>query len=374
MKFQVSSATLANKLSAMAKVINAKSVLPILSNFLFELDGETLQITVSDGECMQCSTLSVTTGEENGKICIPADKLLDALRSLPEQAIEFTINETTFEINIKYNNGKYDFVGYSAVEYTIPSPLSNIKNEIQIEATTLNTAITQSLFAVANDELRPIMNGIYITTKKRMFQSVASDGQKLVRNTYKMESPIDEIEFVIPTKAAKLIKNLTNKFTISVNITYNGREVIFIFENDIFRCRLLEGKFPNYNAVIPKNNTNIATIERESLLSTIKRVGVFSSVANGSIEMYFSGIGLDVTGKDIDYSTSAKETVLCAYTGEDLRIGFKRELLQQILENVTSKEITFSMGDCSQAAIIKPTNEDKKIENLSLLVPMMLGA
>lgn len=374
MKFQVSSATLANKLSAMAKVINAKSVLPILSNFLFELDGETLQITVSDGECMQCSTLPVTTAEENGKICLPADKLLDALRSLPEQPIEFTINETTFEINIKYNNGKYDFVGYSADEYTILSPLSDIKKEIQIEATTLNTAITQSLFAVANDELRPIMNGIYITTKKGMFQSAASDGQKLVRNTYKMENPIDEIEFVVPTKAAKLIKNLTNKVTTSVTITYNGREAIFIFENDIFRCRLLEGRFPNYNAVIPQNNTNIATIERESLLSTIKRVGVFSSVANGSIEMNFSGIGLDVSGQDIDYSTSAKETLFCAYSGANLRIGFKCEFLRQILENVTSKEITFSMGDCSQAAIIKPVGEDDKIENLSLLVPMMLGA
>lgn len=374
MKFQVSSATLANKLSAMVKVINAKSVLPILSNFLFELDGETLQITVSDGECMQHSTLSVTTAEENGKICIPADKLLDALRSLSEQLIEFTTNETTFEINIKYNNGKYDFVGYSADEYTIPSPLSNIKKVIQIEATILNTAITQSLFAVANDEFHPILNGIYITTKKGIFQSVASDGQKLVHNTYKMESPIDEIEFVVPTKAAKLIKNIINKTTTSITITNNGREAIFVFENDIFRCRLLEGKYPNYNAVIPQNNTNIATIERESLLSTIKRVGVFSSVSNGSIEMNFSGIGLDVSGKDIDYSTSAKETLLCAYSGENLRIGFKCEFLRQILENVKSKEITFSMGDCSQVAIIKPVGEDDKTENLSLLIPMMLGA
>lgn len=374
MKFQVSSATLANKLSAMVKVINAKSVLPILSNFLFELDGETLQITVSDGECMQHSTLSVTTAEENGKICIPADKLLDALRSLSEQLIEFTTNETTFEINIKYNNGKYDFVGYSADEYTIPSPLSNIKKVIQIEATILNTAITQSLFAVANDEFHPILNGIYITTQKGIFQSVASDGQKLVHNTYKMESPIDEIEFVVPTKAAKLIKNIINKTTTSITITNNGREAIFVFENDIFRCRLLEGKYPNYNAVIPQNNTNIATIERESLLSTIKRVGVFSSVSNGSIEMNFSGIGLDVSGKDIDYSTSAKETLLCAYSGENLRIGFKCEFLRQILENVKSKEITFSMGDCSQVAIIKPVGEDDKTENLSLLIPMMLGA
>ena len=374
MKFQVSSIALANKLSVMAKVINAKPVLPILSNFLLELDGETLQITVSDGECMQCSTLSVTVAEENGKICLPADKLLDALRSLPEQSIEFTINEPTFEINIKYNNGKYDFVGYPADEYTIPSPLSNIKKEIQIEATTLNTAITQSLFAVANDELRPIMNGIHISTKKGMFQSAASDGQKLVRNTYKMENPIEEIEFVVPTKAAKLLKNLTNKVTTSIIVTYNEREAIFIIENDIFRCRLLEGKFPNYNAVIPKNNTNIAIIEREILLSTIKRVGVFSSVANGSIEMNFSGIGLDISGKDIDYSISAKETLFCAYSGKNLRIGFKCEYLRQILENITSKEITFLMDDCSQAAIIKPVGEDDKTENLSLLVPMMLGA
>lgn len=373
MKFLVSSITLSNKLSAMAKVISTKSALPILSSFLFELDGENLRITASDGECTQCSTLALATAEGNGKICLPADRLLDALKNLPEQPIGFTINETTLEINIRYNNGKYDLVGYSADEYTIPSPLSNIEQQVQIETAILNTAITQSLFAVANDSLRPIMNGIYVTTKEGVFQCAASDGQKLVRNTYKLDTPIENLDFVLPTKAAKLLKYLTEN-TTTVTIDYNGREAIFSFENDIFRCRLLEGKYPNYNAVIPKGNRNTATIERDNLLSTIKRVGLFSSVANGSIEMNFSGVNLDVSGKDIDYSTSAKETLFCAYSGDELRIGFKCEFLKQILENVKSKEITFEMGDCSQPTIIKPVNEDDKIENLSILVPMILEA
>lgn len=374
MKFLVSSTTLSDKLSSMAKVMSAKAVQPILSSFLFELDGEILRITASDGECTQCSTLAVVTAEGNGKICLPAERLLDALRNLPEQPIGFTINETTLEVTIKYSNGKYDLVGFSADEYTIFPPLNNIEKQVQIEANMLNTAITQSLFAVSNDELRPIMNGIYVTTKEGIFQCVASDGKKLVRNTYKIDNPIEDINFVLPTKAAKLIKSLTNKATTPVTINHNGREAIFFFENDTFRCRLLEGKYPNYNAIIPTENLNMATIERDSLLSAIKRVGLFTSVANGSIEMNFSGVNLDISGKDIDYSTSAKETLFCAYSGENLRIGFKCEFLRQILENVTSKEITFSMGDCSRAAIIKPVSEDDKTENLSLLIPMMLEA
>lgn len=374
MKFLVSSTALSNKLSIMAKVMNTKTVQPILSNFLFELNEETLLITASDSECTQSSTLEVATAEGNGKICIPAERILNALRNLPDQPIGFTINESTFEITIKYSNGKYDLVGYSADEYTIPLPLNNIEKQVQISADLLNIAITQSLFAVANDDLRPIMNGIYITTNDKLFQSVASDTHKLVRNSYKMEMQIDDISFILPTKAAKLIKNLTNKITAPINISHNGREAIFIIEKDIFRCRLLEGKYPNYNAVIPKESHNIATIAREDLLATIKRVGLFSSMANSCIELNFSSVSLDVSGKDIDYSTSAKETLFCAYSGENLRIGFNCELLKQILENVTSKEITFQMGNQSRAAIIKPVSEEDKIENLSLLLPMMLGA
>lgn len=374
MKFLVSSTTLSDKLSAMAKVMSTKAVMPILSSFLFELDGKDLRITASDGECTQCSKLELETAEGNGKICLPAERLLNALKNLSEQPIDFTINETTLEVIIKYNNGQYDLVGYSANEYTVPSPLSNIQKQVQMDASILNTAITQSLFAVGNDDLRPIINGIFITTPKGIFQCAASDGQKLVRNTYQLETPIEELSFVLPTKAAKLIKALTNKVTESVSINHNDREAIFMIGDNTFRCRLLEGKYPNYNAVIPRNNCNTATIERDSLLSTLKRVGLFSSIATGIIEMDFTNAKLDVSGKDIDFSTSAKETLICDYSGEDIRIGFRCEFLKLILENITSKEITFSMGDCSKAAIIMPVNGDDKTENLSLLMPMMLGA
>lgn len=332
MKFLVSSTTLSNKLSAMARVMSTKTVMPILSSFLFELDEKDLRITASDGECTQCSVLALETAEGNGKICLPAERLLDALRNLSEQPIDFIINETTLEVTIKYKNGKYDLIGYSANEYTVPSPLSDIQKQIQMDAATLNTAITQSLFAVANDDLRPIINGIFITTQKGFFQCAASDGHKLVRNTYELETPIEELSFVLPTKAAKLIKALTNKVTESVSINHNDREAIFIIGDDTFRCRLLEGKYPNYNAIIPKDNSNTATIERDSLLSTLKRVGLFSSIATGIIEMNFSGANLDVSGKDIDFSTSAKETLFCDYSGKDIRIGFKCEFLRLILE------------------------------------------
>lgn len=372
MKFLVTSTTLANKLAEMSKVMTSKTASPILSHFLFELEGENLQITASDGECFQHSVLPVATVEGSGKVCLPADRLLNALRNMPEQPIGFTINETTLNITVKYTNGHYEFVGNSANEYSTPTSLSHDAKQVQIEAKMLNTAISQSLFAVAIDDLRPIMNGVYLTIKEKMFQSVATDGLKLVRNTYKLKNSLEEVSFLLPTKAAKIINNLTSKVTTPVTINFNEREAIFVLENDTFRCRLLEGRYPNYNSVIPQNNPNSATIERESLLSAIKRVGLFSSTANGCIVMNFSGINLNVSGKDIDYSTSAEEKLFCSYSGENVKIGFKGEHLKQILENTKSKEVIFQLGDHSRAAVITPINEDENIENLSLLMPILV--
>ena len=372
MKFLVSSASLANKLAEMSKVMSSKAARPILSNFLFELNEEKLQITASDGECFQCSTIAVAIAKGSGKICLPADRLLNAIRNLSDQLIGFTINEETLLTTIKYANGKFELVGESANEYPIPPSLDNIEKQVEINASTLNTAIAQTLFAASTDDLRPIMNGIYFTTQGQSFQSVATDGQKLVRNTYKLEDTLEEINFLLPIKVAKIIKNLTNKITSPVTISHNQREALFTLENDTFRCRLLEGRYPNYNSVIPQTSPNRATIERDSLLSAIKRVGLFSSTANNCIVMDFSGIQLNVTGKDIDYSSSAEETLFCTYLGENVRIGFKCEYLKQILENTTSKEVEFQLGEQSRAAIIKPVNENEQIDNLALLMPILI--
>lgn len=372
MKFLVSATTLANKLAEMSKVMSTKAARPILSSFLFELNEEKLHVTASDGECFQCSTIPVAITKGSGKVCLPADRLLNALKNLPDQLIGFTINEETLLTTIKYANGQFELVGESANEYSIPPSLDNIEKQIEISANILNTAISQTLFAVSVDDLRPIMNGVYFTTQGQSFQSVATDGQKLVRNTYKLESTLEDISFLLPTKAAKIIKSLTNKITSPITISHNQREALFTLENDTFRCRLLEGHYPNYNAVIPQTSPNTATIERDSLLSAIKRVGQFSSTANGRIIMDFSGMQLNVSGKDIDYSSSAEETLFCYYSGENVRIGFKGEYLKQILENTTSKEVEFQLGEQSRAAIIKPTNENEQIDNLALLIPVLI--
>lgn len=372
MKFLVSSIVLSNKLTAMSKVFHPKAQ-PIFANFLFEVENESLRITVSDGECTQCSILSLAMTEGDGKICLPADRLLDALKNLSEQPIAFTIDEVTFATSIKYANGKYDLVGLSAKEYPIPPVLAEIEKQVSIDAPILNTAISQSLFAVSEDSMRPIMTGIYFTVSNDMFQSVATDALKLVRNSYKLDTPVKSFDFVLPLKAAKIIKSLTSKQTTLVTVTHNGREAIFTFNNESFRCRLLEGRYPNYNAIIPNEHSHTATIERESLLSAIKRVNIFTSVATGCIIMNFIGTCLGISGKDIDFSTSAEETLFCAYAGEPLRIGFKSEYIKQILENISSKEVIIKMCSPSKAAIILPAIEDKKIENLSLIMPMAIG-
>lgn len=372
MKFLLSSTPLANKLAEMSKVMSTKAARPILANFLFDLNEETLHITASDGECFQSTTMPVATAEGNGKICLPADRLINALRNLPEQPIGFTINETTLCTTIKYANGQFELMGEPVNEYPTPAPLENLK-KIEIGADILNNAISQTLFAVGTDELRPVMNGVYFTTQQQSLQSVASDGRKLVRNTFKLDYPLEEISFLLPAKAAKIVKNLTNKGKSSVNISHNQREATFSFENDVFRCRLLEGCYPNYNSIIPQSSTSTATIERDSLLSAIKRVGLFSSIANGCIVMDFSGINLNVSGKDIDYSSSAEETLFCTYSGNNIKIGFNGEQLQQVLENIKCKEVIFHMGDQTRAAIIKPAIEDENIDNLLLLMPSMIA-
>lgn len=371
MKFTVSSTAMTNKLAAMAKVMNNKSVLPILSSYLLEVkDDMPLEITASDLECVWHGSLPVTGQEGTGKVCITASTLLDAVKNLPEQEITFIIGDEDKSVTIQYANGRFEMAGQAADEYPAVETSSDIR--FRMETSTLCKAIDQSLFAVGYDSLRPIMNGINFTISNGKVECAASDGHKLARNSYPLVEEAEDCSFLLSAKAAKIVKALIQRKEGFVEVELDGRNIVFKTDTDTFSSRLIEGRYPNYNAVIPPNNDKEATIDRQALLSAIRRVSAFAEKANRMVAMNFSGMSLLLAGHDFDNSTSAEETVFCGYQGGNICIGFSAENLMQVLENTDAAEVRFRMSEPCRAAIIEPTSEDGQTEHLSLLMPMML--
>lgn len=363
---------MANKLAAMAKVMNNRPALPILSSFLLEVkDDAPLEVTASDLECVWHGSLPVTGQEGTGKVCITASTLLDAVKNLPEQEITFVIDDTDKSVTIQYMNGHYDMAGLAADEYPLTEHTGDIR--FRMEAATLGKAIDQSLYAVSYDILRPVMTGIYFSIGGGKVECAASDGHKLARNIYPL--PGEEAEgcsFLLSAKAAKIVKALIPKKEGSVEIELNERNVAFKTDTDCFSTRQVEGRFPNYNAVIPANNDKETVIDRQTLLSAIRRVSVFAEKAGRMVVMKFSGLSLLLSGHDFDNSTSAEETVFCACEGGDISIGFNAENLRLVLENMDASEVRFRMSEPCRAAIIEPASDDGEEEHLALLMPMML--
>ena len=277
------------------------------------------------------------------------------------------------EIIVKYQNGKYSLMGQNADEYPQASNLGTNAVSVSMGAQVLMNGINRAIFATADDELRPVMNGIYfdITTEDITF--VASDGHKLVRNkTYKARGS-EKAAFILPKKPATLLKNLLPKEQGDVQIGFDDRNAMFTLENYSMTCRLIEGRYPNYNSVIPQNNPHRATIDRAAFVSGLKRVSVFSSAASSLIKLRLDMNSIQISGQDIDFSTSAEETMMCQYEGNPMSIGFKSTFLIDILNNISSQEIVMELADPSRAGVIVPVEQDAEEDVLMLLMPMMLN-
>ena len=370
MKFTVSSTAMTSKLAAMAKVMNSKPALPILSTFLLELKEDGLELTASDLECVWHGFLPVTEQEGTGKVCITASSLLDAVRNLPEQPITFVIDDKDKSVTIHYLNGHYDMAGLGGDEYPMMQNEGDIR--FDIDAATLCSSIDLSLYAVSYDALRPVMTGISYTFSDGKLECAASDGHKLVRNTYPLVGNAEDCRFILSAKAAKIVKLLLQKKQGCVEVEYSERNIVFKTDTDSFSTRLIEGAYPNYNAIIPTNSDKEATIERQALLSAIRRVGIFAERTSRQLVLSFSGMALLLTGHDFDNATSAEETVFCAYQGNEIRIAFHAENLKMLLENMDAAEVRFRMSESCRAAIIEPVLDDRQSEHLALLMPMML--
>lgn len=373
MKFIVSSTSLFSHLQAISRVINSKNSLPILDCFLLELHDGTLSMTASDNETTLSTSIKVNEFDGDGRFAVSSRTLLEALKEIPEQPLSFAINPENLEITVQYQNGKYSLMGQNADEYPKPQALGNNAVQLTIPANVLLDGVNRCIFATADDELRPVMNGIYFDITSEDITLVASDGHKLVRNkTYEAHGS-EKAAFILPKKPANLLKNLLTKEQGDVQIGFDDRNATFILENYQMVCRLIEGRYPNYNSVIPQNNPHKAVIDRSSLISALRRVSVFSSQASSLIKLNLSTNQMKISAQDIDFSTSAEETLMCQYEGNDMSIGFKSSFLIDILNNIPSTNVVIELADPSRAGVIVPEEQSENEDLLMLLMPMMLN-
>lgn len=373
MRFTLSSTALSSRLQTLARVINSKNSLPILDSFLFEVRNQQLFITASDSENVMRSVLALDQVDGEGNFAVPNRTLLDAMKELPEQPLTFDIDLNTLTIKIIYQNGLYNFTAQSADEYPRVQPIPDGATVITIESQTLADNISRSIFATAQDELRPVMNGIYFDLTPNSLNVVASDGHKLVRNknfTIKSENPA---AFILPKKPATLLKNVLGKDGGDVVIKFDDRSAEISFADGVLFCRLIEGRYPNYNSVIPQNNPNQLNIDRRSLIGALKRVLPFASESSQLIRFHLEAGKLELSSEDIDFATSAKEVITCEYAGQSMNIGFKGSSLSEILNNLQGDEVQIELADPSRAGIIVPAQQPENEDVLMLIMPMLLN-
>ncbi|MDR0538810.1 MAG: DNA polymerase III subunit beta [Tannerellaceae bacterium] len=373
MKFEVSSAALQSRLQSISKVIASKNPLPILDSFLFELSSDKLTITASDVETRMVTSVGVTGVEGEGMFAIPAKMLLEPLKELPEQPLRFEINDENMEILFHFENGKYNLIGSRGDTYPQQKALSSTFTAVSVDAQTLLNGITRSLFATADDELRPVMNGIYFDIHQEDLTFVASDGHKLVRLTNKSIQSAEAAAFILPKKPANLLRNILAKETESVEIKFDENNAYITCHGFEMVCRLIEGRYPNYNSVIPQDNPHKVTIDRIAMLNALKRVSIFANASSSLIKLQIRSNRMIVSAQDLDFSTSAEEQVACFYDGEELNIGFKATFLIEILSNIASESVNLELADPSRAGIVVPTEDAEQENLLMLLMPMMLN-
>ena len=376
MKFVVSSTKLLGHLTSISKVISSKSTMPILDNFLFKIENSELTITASDLESTLITRMELENIEGEGTIAIPARLLTDTLKEFPEQPLTFQINASTFGIEIFSENGKFSIVGQNGEDFPeLPKMDEEAVSSIKVGHKVLLNGIEKTLFATADDELRPVMNGIYIELTNKYVSFVASDAHKLVRYR-RMDAKADvESSFILPKKPASLLKGLLPKEEADVKLEFDDKNAMFTLSNFTLICRLVEGNYPSYNSVIPTNNPNVMVIDRLGFYNTVKRVSVFSNQASNLIKLNLAGNQVVVSAQDIDFSISAVERLNCQYDGDPMEIGFKSTFLLEILANIASGEIKVELSDPTRAGLILPEeNQEEDEDALMLLMPMMINA
>jgi DNA polymerase-3 subunit beta len=373
MKFVVSSNLLLSHLQTVGRVIASKNPIPVLDCFLFELHGNQLTITAADSETRMITTIEVNDVEEEGTFAVPSKNLLDALKELPEQPVVFEIDNTSLEMLIYYENGKYNFVAQKGDEYPQSKPLKEDAANLVLSASDLLAGISHTIFAGGEDELRPVMNGVFFDISPENLTFVASDGHKLVRFKNLGVTGNEAASFILPKKPANLLKTILPREEGEVTIGFDSNNAYITMAHFVVVCRLIEGRYPNYNGVIPQNNPYHVTVDRLNFLNALKRVTVFSNPGSSLIKLNLSPNSIFISAQDIDFSTSAEETIACVYDGVSMSIGFKGTYLIEIVNNILSEEVVLELADPSRAGLILPVENEDKEDLLMLLMPMMLN-
>ena len=373
MKFTISSSKLFSQLQAVSRVINNKNSLPILDDVLFDLVGNELKLTASDGETTIRTSIEVDGVEGSGKVASAAKLLLETLKEFSEQPLAFTIDENNFAVSMVSQNGTYSFVGVNGNEYPEMPGAEMGARELAIPANVLQSAIEKTIFATADDDLRPVMNGIFFDIAEDKVTMVATDAHRLVRYSNTGVKPGVAASFILPKKPASLLKNLLAKEENEVKVTFGAKNARFEFGSTIIVCRQIEGRFPNYNAVIPQSNQNIVTVDRQTIINACKRVAVFANNGTAQLRLTLTENSIKISAQDIDFSTSAEETITCDYNGTPMAIGFKAPFLIDLLGSITSTDVLLKLADPARAGLLLPAENEENEDVLMLLMPMLLN-
>ena len=373
MRFTLSSTALSSKLTALSRVINSKNALPILGDFVFEISDNMLNLTASDSENVMKTQLQLTESDGNCRFAIGNHDLLEAVKGFSEQPITFEVNQEQNIVKISYQNGLFSLPIENADEFPMAQPVSEYANTIVIPNALLAENINRTLFATAQDELRPVMNGIYFDLTPNCLAIVASDGHKLVRNkifTVKSEQPA---AFILPKKPANLLKNLLGKDGGDVTIRFDERNAEISYGDGTIQCRLIEGRYPNYNSVIPQNNPNELRVDRLALLAAMRRVQPFANDSSNLIRFHVEGGNLQLDAEDYDFSKTATERMTCEYNGNAMSIGFKGSSFIEVLSNFDCPEVIIQLADPSRAGLVLPSEQPENQDVLMLMMPMLIN-
>ena len=373
MKFIVSSGILQKHLQQISGVLNTSNPLPILDNFHFVVENDQLMVSASDMESTMSTSLQINHTQNGGKVAVPSKILLDTLKTFSEQPLTFLVDEKSHGIEIISDYGKYKLTGFDAEEYPkIPS--MDKSKSFSISSSALMEAINKSLFATGNDELRPVMSGVFFQLSKSNITFVATDAHKMVRYRRNDLSSSSDGSFIVPKKPLNLLKNILNDSDENVNISHTENNVFFEFGNFTMMCRLIDGRYPNYEAVIPVDNPNKLTISRSALLNSVRRVSIFSNKTTHQVRLKITGSELQISAEDLDFANEANERLSCQFDGEDMEIGFNARFLSEMLSNLSSENVSVEMSAPNRAGILFPTETAANGEDILMLVmPVMLN-
>ncbi|MFN8295713.1 MAG: DNA polymerase III subunit beta [Chitinophagales bacterium] len=370
MRFVVSSAQLLKNLQKISGVISTNTVLPILEDFLFDIEKNNLTITATDLDTTMSVSMDIES-KEKFKVAIPARILLDSLKALPEQPITIAVDESTNGIEITTDNGKYKLSGENSADFP-KEPTADGVAEVKLASSVLNKGVSKTLFAVSNDELRPAMTGVFFQLDDNGITFVATDAHKLVKFN-RSDVKGGNASFIVPKKALNLLKAVVPNNETEVSVQFNKSNAFFSFENIQLICRLIDAKYPDYNAVIPKENPNLLSILKDDFYASLRRTSIFSNKTTHQVVLKMSGAELTVSAQDLDFSNEASEKLGCDYQGNAMEIGFNAKFLLEMLSALDSNEINIELSTPNRAGIIRPTEKEESEDLLMLVMPVMLN-